>query len=70
MKAQECVQKLSLDRAAWPRIKLALIQKSNIKGHTPCFCPNMDHIRRCHPNAWKGIRQLKQDVKEHGVNIP
>jgi len=67
-KAEECVQRLS-HVADWEQIKRALMQKSEVKGHTPCFCPKKDHIRRCHPDAWKGIQKLKGDIKALGIKV-
>jgi hypothetical protein len=69
-KAQDCLNKLSRqDKPGWERVKLALRQKSEIKGHTPCFCPKTDHIRRCHPAAWKGVSKLRQDIKDKNINL-
>ncbi len=68
--AQDCLDKLSKqDKQTWERVQAALQQKSEIKGHTPCFCPKMDHIRRCHPNAWKGILKLREDIKNQNIVI-
>ena len=69
LEAQECVQKLSLDKS-WPKIKSALIQKAEIKGHLPCFCPKADRIRRCHPNAWMGLKKLRYDIQNKDILIP
>jgi hypothetical protein len=62
-KADECLQKLALDANAWPRIKAALHQEPYVKGHTPCFCPKRNPIRRCHPRALEGIQQLRRDIR-------
>lgn len=67
-KAGECIEKLSKN-IDWKKIKSLLIQKTDVKGHTPCFCAAKDHIRRCHPYAWKGIQQLKYDIKSLGIKI-
>lgn len=69
-KAEECLQKLLLDRNAWPKIKSAFIQKADIKSHAQCFCEKGDKIRRCHPEALKGIQKLRQDIKAQGISIP
>lgn len=53
----------------WERAKLALLQKSDIGGHTLCFCPKMDKIRRCHPIAWKSILKLRRDIKNQDLNL-
>lgn len=68
-RATECLHLLAQDRA-WPRIKSALKQNPQIKGHTPCFCPKMDHIRRCHPGALKGVLRLQGDINALGLPIP
>lgn len=68
-KSHECIRRLSED-PAWARIKTVLIQKSDIKGHTQCFCPKKDHIRRCHPDAWQGARYLQRDVRSAGLFLP
>ena len=68
-RATECVNLLAQDWA-WPRIKSALRQSPQIKGHTPCFCPKMDHIRRCHPGALKGALCLQRDIEALGLPIP
>lgn len=69
IKAGECVQKLSLD-ATWSGVKSALAQKSEVKGHLLCFCPKADKIRRCHPDAWKGLQKLRCDIKAQKISIP
>lgn len=55
---------------AWPAIQAALLQRDYIKGHTACFCEKKDQIRRCHPGALQGIRQLQHDIRESGKIIP
>ncbi len=69
-KALDCIERLCKDWSAWPRIKSLLTQKTEIKGHIPCFCPRKDHIRRCHPSAWQGVRQLRLDVKSGRISLP
>ena len=54
---QSFVYLLAGDRDAWPQIRAAL-QRDVVKGHTACFCPKRDHIRRCHPKALDGLRRL------------
>jgi len=65
----ECLQQLAKD-SNWPRIRAALRQEPFVKGHTPCFCTKMDHIRRCHPRTLDGARRLQQDIKAVGLRIP
>ncbi len=66
-KINECIEKLRSCGGWKTGIKTALLQKSDIKGHTACFCPKRDHIRRCHPEAWKGLVMLKNDIKMQGI---
>ncbi len=68
-RARECLQRLAQDRE-WPRIHSALRQNPHIKGHTPCFCPKKDQIRRCHPDALKGVLLLQRDMKALRIPIP
>jgi hypothetical protein len=69
-KARECLRQLTQDKNAWPRIRAALKQKPYVKGHTPCFCPKMDQIRRCHLDALRGALQLQRDVRVLAIPIP
>jgi hypothetical protein len=69
-KAEDCLRRLAHDRNVWPSIKAALQQKPYIKGHTPCFCPKMDKIRRCHPKALRGVLELQRDIRVSGIPIP
>jgi len=67
--AAECLRQLVQD-ANWVKIRNALTQKPFVKGHTPCFCSRMDHIRRCHPRALTGALLLQKDLKARGIRIP
>lgn len=69
-KARECLTRLPQDIAAWPRIRQALNNRTEVKGSTRCFCKAADLIRRCHPVAWYGIRQLKQDISTQRLVVP
>jgi hypothetical protein len=69
-KAAECIARLSEDRSAWRGIRDALLQKKEIKGHLPCFCTKHDKFRRCHPEALKGLKQLRIDVRSAGIKLP
>jgi hypothetical protein len=60
---------LAADRDSWPHIR-AVLQRNEVKGHTPCFCPRRDHIRRCHPKALAGLRRLQQLVKRTSLPVP
>lgn len=68
--AADLLGRLARDRRAWPRIRAALQQEPYIKGHTLCFCPTPDQIRRCHPRALRGALRLQQDVRGQTVPIP
>ncbi len=69
-KTEECLRRLVQDKNVWPRIAAALRQKPYIKGHTPCFCPQMDQIRRCHPIALRGVQRLQDDIRALRLPIP
>jgi hypothetical protein len=60
---------LALDKSAWPLIREAL-QRDQVKGHTACFCPKHDVIRRCHPRALAGLRRLHSEVRERLLPFP
>jgi hypothetical protein len=69
-KVENLVQMLMRCQDVWPAIRAALRQKSYIKGHTPCFCSKKDQMRRCHPNALRGIKQLQCDIEARKMVIP
>ena len=54
----------------WPAIRAVLQRKDYIKGHTPCFCPKKDQMRRCHPKALRGIQQLHSDIRGLKIGLP
>jgi hypothetical protein len=68
-RVEECLLQLVQD-SSWSRIQSALRQEPYIKGHTPCFCTNMDQLRRCHPRALEGVRRLQQHLKTRGIPVP
>ena len=68
-KTTECINALSQDKS-WSKIRAALIRDNELKGHMPCFCSKADHIRRCHPDAWRGLRKLHNDMKTTKANLP
>lgn len=67
-KAKECLSKISAG-PDWPEIKNILLSK-DIGGHIPCLCSKNDQIRRCHPTALKGIKQLKSDLINQNIVLP
>ncbi len=69
-KLDSLVQALTECRESWPAIRAALLQRDYIKGHTACVCEKKDQIRRCHPQALKGIRQLQHDMRDAKKVIP
>jgi len=69
-KAAELLQKIMKYDDSWPAVRAALQRMDHIKGHTPCFCSKRDQIRRCHPNALRGIRQLQNDIRMQKIAIP
>lgn len=60
---------LGQDRGAWARISKAIRQKSHVKDGAPCFCPKRHQIKKCHPNALRGIQQLREDVRALGIRV-
>lgn len=60
IKADDCLVEIKKCKE-WQDIKKILVQKK-IKGHTACFCPKKDYVRRCHPDAWKGVVKLQEDI--------
>jgi hypothetical protein len=69
-RAADCLARLAKFTDVWPRIRAALRQKPYVKGHTPCFCPRGNPIRRCHPSALRGALQLQQDLRAQTIPIP
>jgi hypothetical protein len=67
-RTEECLRKLERD-GNWARIKSALLQEPYMKGHTQCFCPAMDQIRRCHPAALSGALLLQRHLRARGISI-
>ena len=67
--ATDCLRQLRQDEN-WARVRSALMQEPFIKGHTPCFCAKMDHIRRCHPRALAGAIRLQTDLAKLGIPLP
>jgi hypothetical protein len=67
-KTESLLQSLTQYRDIWPAIRAALLQRNYVKGHTPCFCEKKDQIRRCHPDALRGLQRLWRDVRE--LNLP
>jgi hypothetical protein len=69
-KVAECINQLSKDWFTWPAIREVLLRKKEIRGHLPCFCSQHDKIRRCHPEALKGLRKLWDDVRFSQIALP
>jgi hypothetical protein len=67
-RATDCLRLLAQD-GNWPKVKTALQQKPHMKGHTRCFCPKSDNIRRCHPRAWRGALQLQLDIQNLAISL-
>lgn len=69
-KANECIQRISLEVQLWKIVKPLLLQKEDIKGHILCPCPKHDHLRRCHPVVLEGLRLLRSTVNENLIQLP
>jgi hypothetical protein len=67
-KGEECLQLLKRDKYWEKNIKPLLFSKE-IKGHRPCICNTGNQIRRCHPEAWKGLILLKKNLNDQGVEL-
>ena len=51
----------------WESIKIKLTQKEGIKGHHNCICGSSKRLRDCHPNVWRGLWKLNQDIIKFDV---
>jgi hypothetical protein len=69
-KIERLLQTLARHFDTWPLIRAALRRESYIKGHTPCFCPKKDQMRRCHPLALQGIQRLRADIGSSKIILP
>lgn len=69
-KAADCLGYLEVGSGPWKEIRDALKRGTPLKGHMPCFCEKKDQIRRCHPRALQGIRQLQIDIAAQRIPIP
>lgn len=47
-----------------------LSKKGKIKGHWLCFCKSNTRFRNCHPEAFKGMWNLKEDTKRNKIPLP
>ncbi len=68
-KTQQCISRLAED-SDWPKIKTVLLQESQIQGEARCFCRSRRSIKRCHPQALRGVRLLQQDLRYWPVPLP
>jgi hypothetical protein len=69
-KIERLLQTLAQYFGCWPLIRAVLQQEGYIKGHTPCFCPKKDQMRRCHPRALQGIQRLRTDINSSKIILP
>jgi hypothetical protein len=69
-KAAVCAKQLARDWDTWPSIKTALTQKERISRNMQCFCGKDNKIGQCHPDAWRGIKQLRRDVRHSRISLP
>lgn len=66
-KIKACLDALFLDVSVWPRVRVELSRKGDIKGSLLCFCSASSHMRKCHPDALQGVRQLKSDIRNRDL---
>ena len=53
----------------WERVKSILESIDQPKGHILCFCKRHDHIRRCHPDAWRGLIKFHTNLRNSRISI-
>ena len=68
--AADCLEVMSRDSGSWQQIRLLLLQKASVKGHTNCCCVRRDHFRRCHPRALTGLQKLRDHIKLMRIQVP
>lgn len=66
--AEKCLKKLSNDKE-WPVIRALLRQRSDLKGHTLCFCESKGKMKNCHPEALDGLKKLQVNTREQGLML-
>lgn len=66
---KELFDRLKRDKNCWPMFQRLLRSKNAIKGHTECICGKKEKLRDCHPEIFKGIWKLKQDIKALKIQI-
>ncbi len=45
------------------------LQRIDIPGHLDCVCGSKKRISKCHPNALIGLRKLKNDLANLGIDV-
>lgn len=65
---QRCVELLKKDKN-WSKYERLLRSKGKIKGHWECVFCSSSRFRDCHPKAFRGMWQLKNDMRVLSVKI-
>ena len=53
----------------WKQVKSILLCRNRPKGHIRCFCATHDLVRRCHPEAWRGLMKLHADLRQAHLTL-
>lgn len=64
---EECLRQLRRDTATWPRVRAALTQHRAISDSSPCICKWHYRMSKCHPEALRGLQQLRLDLRSMHV---
>lgn len=48
---------------------LAALKKNKIVGHWLCFCNSKLQFRNCHTEAFRGLWNLKEDIKKNSIDL-
>lgn len=56
------LDRLRLQKSDWVTLEPVLYGKQKPRGHMRCLCTRGDFIRRCHQEAWEGLKKLYSDI--------
>ena len=64
---EECLRQLRRDGGTWARVRAVLKQHRVISDSTPCICKWRHRMAKCHPDALRGLQQLRLDLRSMHV---
>lgn len=67
-KTQRCINFLANDKT-WPKIK-SIVQENQVDPNLRCLCGSRQGIKRCHPEAFRGVLLLQSDLRFWPVGLP